>query len=503
MSAEAAKAEIDGRKERLAAQLVQLASSSDVQLFHDDLDRPYAWISVGAHREVHPIRSRKFKRWLRHEFRTRTGAVANVHAVEEAVETLAAEAEFVGEQREVFVRVAPFAAGALLDLGDEDWRVVLTTAAGWQVLPSSPVAFARRSSSKALPEPARGGSLEELREFVNLADEASWRLLVGFLVMALQHQGPFPILVLLGEQGTAKTTLARIVRRLVDPAKAPLRAGQPSERDLMIAASGSWMPGFDNLSYLSPQLSDALCQISTGAGFATRQLYSDADEVVFEATRPLLLNGIGFMKRADLLGRAVVLELPPLHEAERRTEQEFWASFEEAAPRILGALLDTLAGAMGCRDQVVLSTLPRMADFAVLGTAVERTLGWPHGSFAETLEANQGSALLATLEDQPEFPPLQRLMEQQPVWEGTATELLAALGRFTDDQTKRRKSWPSTAGVLSTRLRRLAPALRQLGIEFEDASTGRDRAKRRGIRLTNTHAGNDGAGGDGGIGERA
>lgn len=68
----------------------------------------------------------------------------------------------------------------------------------------------------------------------------------------------------------------------------------------MIAACGSWMPGFDNLSYLSSQLSDALCQISTGAGFTTRRLYSDAEEVVFEAMRPLLLNGIGgFMKRPD------------------------------------------------------------------------------------------------------------------------------------------------------------------------------------------------------------
>jgi hypothetical protein len=255
--------EDEGRKGGLTTQLVRLVEQSDVRLFHDDLDLAYASIPVGDHREVHPVRSRKFKRWLRRELRTRTGAVAYTQAVDEAVETLCAEAEFDGEQRDVFVRVAPQGDGVLLDLGDEQWRVVRTAADGWQLLDTSPVAFARRSSAKALPNPVAGGSLDELRHFVNVADEASWRLLVGSLVMALQHRGPFPILVLLGEQGTAKTTLARVVRRLVDPAKAPLRAGRPSERDLMIAACGSWMPGFDNLSYLSPQLSDALCQIST------------------------------------------------------------------------------------------------------------------------------------------------------------------------------------------------------------------------------------------------
>jgi putative DNA primase/helicase len=137
-----------------------------------------------------------------------------------------------------------------------------------------------------------------------------------------------------------------------------------------------------------------------------------------------------------------------------------------------------------------------MADFAVLGTAVEQTLGWPAGSFVQALDANQGSALVATLEDQPEFAPLLRLMGSHAVWEGTATDLLAVLATFTDEQVKRRKSWPATAAQLSIRLRRLAPAMRQLGIEFEDAPSGRDRDKRRGIRLTNTIAGDAGDSGD-------
>ncbi len=495
--------EDSARQDSLPARLVRLVEQSAVRLFHDELDLSYASIPVDGHREIHPVRSRKFKRWLRRELRTRTGAVANAQAIEEAVETLCAEAEFDAEQRDVFVRIAPDSGGVLLDLGDERWRVVRTTADGWQVLDSSPVAFARRSSAKTLPDPTRGGSLYELRAFVNVADEASWRLLIGFLVMALQHRGPFPVLILLGEQGTAKTTLARVVRRLVDPAKAPLRAGQPSERDLMIAASGSWMPGFDNLSFLSPKLSDALCQISTGAGFATRKLYDDTEEVVFEAMRPLLLNGIGgFVKRPDLLGRAMVLELPQLPESERRTEQDFWNAFEEAAPRILGALLDTLAGALARRDQVKLPALPRMADFAVLGTAVEQTLGWPAGSFVQALDANQGSALVGSLEEDPVFAPLLRLMESQSSWTGTATDLLAVLATLTGEQVKRQRSWPATAAALSTRLRRMAPAMRKVGIEFEDAPTGRDREKRRGICLTYV-AGATGDSGDGNVQEWA
>ena len=42
-----------------------------------------------------------------------------------------------------------------------------------------------------------------------------WSLLIAWLTAALQPVGPYPILVLTGEQGSAKTTLAQVCRRLI------------------------------------------------------------------------------------------------------------------------------------------------------------------------------------------------------------------------------------------------------------------------------------------------
>ena len=79
------------------------------------------------------------------------------------------------------------------------------------------------------------------------------------------------VLVLHGEQGAAKSTTARVLRRLCDPNTAPLRAAPRGVRDLMIAATNSWPFCFDNLEHLPPWISNALCRLATGGGFATRR----------------------------------------------------------------------------------------------------------------------------------------------------------------------------------------------------------------------------------------
>ena len=111
-------------------------------------------------------------------------------------------------------------------------------------------------------------------------------LLAAWLVAAFRPHGPYPILVLHGEQGSAKSTTARVLRALLDPNTAPLR-GEPRDlRDVMIAASNGWIISFDNLSRIPHWLSDALCRLATGGGFSTRELYTDSEEVLFDAQRP-------------------------------------------------------------------------------------------------------------------------------------------------------------------------------------------------------------------------
>jgi hypothetical protein len=173
------------------------------------------------------------------------------------------------------------------------------------------------------------------------------------------------VIVLSGEQGSAKSTFSAILRALLDPNTAPLRALPREDRDLFIAASNGHVLAFDNVSGLPAWISDTLCRLATGGGFAVRQLYSDQDEVLFDAARPVILNGIeDIVTRPDLADRAVFLTLEPIPEERRRPEQELWAAFEAERPRILGVLLDAVAKGLAQLQHTKLDRLPRMADFA-------------------------------------------------------------------------------------------------------------------------------------------
>jgi hypothetical protein len=99
----------------------------------------------------------------------------------------------------------------------------------------------------------------------------------------------------------------------------------------------------DAVSCFPTWISATLCRRATGGGFAVRQLYTDQDEVLFDAARPVILNGIeDIVTRPDLADRAVFLTLEPIPEERRRPEAELWAVFEAERPGILGVLLDAV-----------------------------------------------------------------------------------------------------------------------------------------------------------------
>ena len=189
-----------------------------------------------------------------------------------------------------------------------------------------------------LPGPGSGGSIETLRDFLNVSSDDDFVLVVAWLLAALRNRGPYPVLILSGEQGSAKSTFSAVLRALIDPNTAPLRALSREDRDLFIAANNGHVLTFDNVSGLPTWISDTLCRLATGGGFAVRQLYSDQDEVLFDATRPVILNGIeDIVARPDLADRGLFLTLEPIPEDQRQPEGELWAAFEQARPFILGA----------------------------------------------------------------------------------------------------------------------------------------------------------------------
>jgi hypothetical protein len=447
--------------------LVGLAQ--DVKLFFDPtLDTAFARLAVAEHTETWALRSKAFRRWLVNKFVLSEAKPPGAQAVADAIGALEAAAQFQGYPRcETFVRVAGDDEAICLDLANDRWEVVRITATGWEILSESPVKFRRPRGMRALPTPVRGGHLAALQHFVNAPDLPTWTTLVTWLVSAVRAHGPYPVLALLGEQGSAKTTTAEVLKRLIDPGKAAVRAEPREVRDLMIAASNAWVLAFDNVSHLPSWLSDACCRMATGGGFSTRELYSDGDEVIFETERPVIVTAIEeVITRPDLLDRALLVPLPAIAEARRRAEAAFWTEFETAAPQLLGGLLDVVATTIERFPTVTLDALPRMADFALWSTAAEVPLGLPPRTFLAIYTKNRASAHETAIEASPIGPALRALAEAGG-WTGTASDLLERLTHDATESARRAKDWPGTGRALAGAIRRLAAPLRALGVEVD------------------------------------
>ncbi|HYT91311.1 MAG TPA: hypothetical protein VEL76_21545, partial [Gemmataceae bacterium] len=413
-------------------------------------------------------------------------------ALSDALGLIEAQAIFDGPELPIHVRVGELANNIYLDLCNPQWEVVEITPAGWSVLPSDqvPVKFRRARGMLALPRPVRGGRLDALRGHLGIRNDRQWRLLVGWLVMAFRPRGPYPGLGVHGEQGSGKSTKARIIRSFIDPNSVPLRCEPKEPRDLMIAAKNAWTVALDNLSYLPAWLSDALCRLATGGGFGTRELYTNDEEQLFDAMRPAILTGIeAVATRPDLLDRSILLDLPEIPEEERKTEEELYAALEPDRPGILGAILDAVACALKNFPIVKLPSLPRLADFAKWVTAAEPALGWEPGTFLAAFRQGQAEANDVALDAYPIVDALRQLMADQEQWEGKPSELLAQLSELAGEKATKAEDWPKRANSLSGQLKRLAPNLRKIGLSVTFGSAGRGKAKGRRIVIETDKAG--------------
>ena len=185
-----------------AQQLLNLADN--VTLFLTPSGEAFGTVAQADHSENWPLESFEFTQRLHLMFYRETGDIAKTSAVREVIRTLQGKARLEGATIPVFVRVGEQDGKIYLDLGDDAWRVVEIGTEGWRIISGSVVKFRRCPGMNSLPVPERGGSVDELRSFINIVAESDWRLLVGWLLAALRPQGPFPIALLHGEHGTAE-----------------------------------------------------------------------------------------------------------------------------------------------------------------------------------------------------------------------------------------------------------------------------------------------------------
>ncbi len=460
-----------------ATLLVQFAKdTAGLELFRTPNHDAHVLVPMGTHRECWPVGSTAFRRWLQRLYFEQTGTAPGSQALQDARGVLEGEALFAGEIHDVHLRLAEHEGAIYLGVADDYWQAIRVDEFGWEIVAEPPVRFRRARGMLPLPHPESGGSLDELRQFVNV-DPDDWPLYLGWLLGTLRPRGPYAILLVHGEQGSAKSTLVRVSRALVDPNEAPVRRQPKDGQDLIVAARNGLVVAFDNVSALPQELSDDLARLATGSGFGARQLYTDLEEIVVHVARPIAINGIEEVAtRGDVLDRSLVLMLPTIERFEK--EDLFWQEFDAAHPRILGALLGAVACALANRDVVVAPNV-RMADFAAWVSAGEPALGLEPGSFINAYRANRAGAVQLTLEASLLTVPIQTLAEEG--FEGAATELLDRLKTIAGDDLAKKRGWPTRPHVLGGQLRRLAPALRRTGVEIQFVRNVRARTIKVGL----------------------
>ncbi|MBU8922286.1 MAG: hypothetical protein KOO63_10755 [Bacteroidales bacterium] len=394
------------------------------------------------------------------------GKPPSAQGLKEGIDALEAQARHTVVP--VGLRTMPFGKGFALDLCEEQWRRAIISPGEWKISQDHLPQFRRGAGAQSLPMPVEGGSIEKLRRYVNICCDEDWILLLGWLVYALQPNGPYPILVLQGEHGACKSTAARILVCLVDPNEASLIALPKSVHDLMVVAKSRHVLAYDNVSCISPDIKDALCRIATGSGHATRKLYSDNETVVWSASKPIILNGIDNLLIADdLADRAISITLPFISEDKRIRESELMQNFQRERFEILGALLDAAALALEASPPSPGVQFTRMADFDHFAASAAGSWGVSYEQFHGTYRNNRCEAVERGLDTDPLAHAICSFLETLSPWQGTKCELLSELRGHADTQ-EALDSLPTNARSLGAKLRRVSPALRIVGIEISE-----------------------------------
>lgn len=433
-----------------------------VELFYDEDSYTYA-LDISTH-EVRRLGSRKFKDWLVAIFYESTGKSPSEQIIREVISILSGLARRNGKCHKVYIRMAEYQEKYFLDLAEAgNSRAICIEAGSWKIIDNPPVRFLRPETIRALPEPISGGDMIKFWEIVNIS-ENDRALVITWLIECLRPDTPFPVLELIGEHGSAKSTTQTMLRQLIDPNACDLRAAPKTVEDVFVCAGVNWLVSYENISHLSSQMQDALCILSTGGGYAKRKLFSDTDESVIKTKRPIILNSISAAITAqDLIDRTISIETPLITHRTESTELKL--IYEKGYAGFLGALLNIFAQSLIYLPTIELepAARPRLIEFMRLGIAVSKTIGKRKEDFLAQFNLSRAESIARTIDASPVATALIEWFEDRD----KQTIVLTVKDLFSQVERKRptnTEGWPRSAKGFADALRRVAPALRQMGI---------------------------------------
>ncbi len=370
-------------------------------------DTAYATLPTG---QTVKVKSSIFRDYLTYEYRSIMGGYIKDNAVKDVIHNINGEVMFNAKKTEIFKRVGYSSdkANIYIDLADDNFNVIKVNAKGWEVVQSKStgIRFETSKDMQPLPLPTQKGDISKLWKYTNIKDENQQKLALAWIINCFIPFSGYPVLVLTGGEGTAKSTTQYNLRELIDPSLGNLRMKSSGSDFLPIQAKNNYIVSLENLgsgkNNLTPTEQDQLCTISTGGAISGRKKYTDDEESLQVVKNPIMLNGItGFISQQDLLSRSVVLKLSKIDDTIRKTDSELKEEFIQDKAEIFGALLDTLSQVLHTLPNVNANNLPRMAEYGKIGTVLEDIMNWGKGNFLATYKQYQDDVAIRTLESEP------------------------------------------------------------------------------------------------------
>ena len=479
-------------KESSMEQSFKFVESYIQLLFKDQFGQLFAYVKINDnHYDLISLTSRKFEKYIYKIFyESEYKIILEKEERNEIIDHLQYKAEFSGITKKLELRVSKTDDYTFYyDLANKNEGIgaIKITPAGWSIENNPPILFIRYSNQLAQVNPSPSclstvdgidnKIFDKFIDLLNVKDSDNKLLLKCYIISLFIPSIPKPILMLHGEQGSAKTTLQELIKMLVDPSIVKTLTFPRDINELVQQLSHNYLAYYENLSTIKEWISDALCRAVTGTGFSKRQLYTDDEDIIYFFLRCIGFNGINLAAtKADLLDRGIIIQLERIPKKEKRKLPDIWNEFEILLPSLLSYIFDILVKVLQIKQKGGITFpdgLNRMADFEEYAEIISRCMGNPEGELQRVYQENIGLQIDEAIAASPLSLAVVELMNRidDELWSGTATELSEVLNDIAETKLKisiqKIQSWPKSPNYLSRRLNEVKTNLREKGIVIE------------------------------------
>ncbi len=328
----------------------------------------------------------------------------------------------ITEKRTLYDRCVTIGDAVYYNLNNSKGEIVKITKDEWRVIKQTPDSLIFRmlpeNCEQVYPDPHFDDNKKYLSDFLNqfrFEDENSMLFLEVLIPLYCLNKPPYPIVHTIGEEGSTKSTLKRMIKSLLDPEE-NVNADNVDERisslttKLNIDKDKSWDRNlgiyhkyytvFDNVEAIPTDIMNDLCQWVTGFSDEKRMLYTNGEIFKITGRRPIGVTSVlNKITKPDLLSRMIQYKL--LEPEDRRTEEEFWKWFYEVKPKILAYIFKLITDFLRKYNELKKKIIPktRLADFEVSGEIMSRCLGHKEDVFQKLWIEKKGQMIEEALDN--------------------------------------------------------------------------------------------------------